>query len=65
MDGSEVVRRLREEPATSSVPVVAVTGGVEREQLERLRAGGVLDVVYKPFDVGLLLRVVARALSLE
>ncbi|MGH2994880.1 MAG: response regulator, partial [Gaiellaceae bacterium] len=65
MDGPEVVRRLKEEPATAGVPVVAVTGGVESEQLERLRAGGVLDVLYKPFDVGRLLRVVARALPLE
>jgi CheY-like chemotaxis protein len=62
MDGSEVVRRLREEPATSSVPVVAVTGGVEKEQLDRLQAGGVVDVLYKPFDAGRLLSVVSRAL---
>jgi adenylate cyclase len=49
MDGYEVCRRLRREPATSLLPVVMMTAG---DHLERVRAleSGADDLLGKPFD---------------
>ena len=51
-DGREILRLLRSEPATSSVPVVILSGEVaERAQAECL-AIGANAFVEKPFDAG-------------
>jgi two-component system OmpR family response regulator len=50
MNGPEVLVRLRAQDATADIPVVFLTAKAHREEVERLRALGVLDVVAKPFD---------------
>ncbi|MBM3348031.1 MAG: response regulator [Betaproteobacteria bacterium] len=50
MNGSEVLVQLRAQEATAKIPVVFLTAKAQREEVERLRALGVLDVVEKPFD---------------
>ncbi len=51
-DGREILRLLRKEPATSSVPVVILSGEVaERAQAECLEIGA-SAFVEKPFDAG-------------
>jgi diguanylate cyclase (GGDEF)-like protein len=50
MDGYEVLRRLRSDPATSAIPVVLVTAhGSEEEQVLRSLEGGAIDHIGKPF----------------
>ena len=50
MDGFEVARRLKAEPATAHIPIVFMTGLTETEHLvAALEAGGV-DYVIKPID---------------
>jgi class 3 adenylate cyclase len=63
MDGFEVCRRLRNEPATAYLPVIMITASGTAEKLKALEAGAD-DFVAKPFDqaellarVGSLLRV--------
>lgn len=52
--GSEVLRRLREQPGGGRVPVIVVTASGERDsQLVSLR-GGVDDYVVKPVDLEIL-----------
>lgn len=58
MDGFEVMRCLREHPATSTIPVVAVSANAMEQDLARGMAAGFADYVTKPIDVGRLLRVV-------
>jgi len=64
MDGYELVRRLKADPGTASIPVVVLTAVPERalaQRAEELR--GVTRVIYKPFDSAELLSAVRDILS--
>jgi CheY-like chemotaxis protein len=49
MDGYEVCRRLKADPATSHIPVVLLTARREMNQA-RVDSVGVAGVLYKPFQ---------------
>ena len=64
MDGYELVRQLRLDPATSAIPVVFYTAHYgEREARALALDGGVADVLTKPVESAEVLRVVDRVLS--
>jgi CheY-like chemotaxis protein/DNA-binding CsgD family transcriptional regulator len=48
MDGFEVARRLKADPATSHIPIVFMTGLTETEHLVAALAAGATDYVTKP-----------------
>ena len=64
MDGMEVCRRLRDDPATAFLPVVMVTASGEKERLQALEAGAD-DFVTKPFDQAELLARVKSLLRVK
>ena len=50
MDGHEAMRRIRTDPALSSVPIVAVTAYAPSAEEQKARAAGCNDFVPKPYS---------------
>ncbi len=64
MDGTEVLRRMREDPALRSIPVIAITAHAMAGDRERLLGSGFDDYVSKPIvDENVLLGAIQRLLS--
>jgi len=61
--GEEVLRRLRETPATAGLPVVVISADATPGQMERLREAGADTYLTKPLDVQQLLDLVDRTLA--
>jgi len=62
MDGLTVTRRLKADPATREIPVVAVTSYAMKGDEETARAAGCCAYVTKPIDKTLFLETVASVL---
>ena len=50
LDGLEVCRRLKQNPATQDIPVILLTGGGQKSDLEAGKAAGADDYFTKPFS---------------
>ena len=64
MDGYEVCRALRADPATSFLPVVMITASGEQEKVAAIEAGAD-DFIAKPFDQAELLARVRSLLRIK
>ncbi|HEX6202038.1 MAG TPA: response regulator, partial [Thermoanaerobaculia bacterium] len=60
LDGYEVGRKLRQDPTTNGMLVVAVTGYGQEEDRRRSRAAGFDEHLVKPVDVAELVRVLSH-----
>ena len=60
MDGFEATARLKADPATAAIPVIALTAHAMREDEERAKAAGADDYATKPVDFPALLEKIAR-----
>src|ERR1051325_457532 len=65
MDGLEVCRRLKADPATRSIPGIFLTASNEMEHLVRGFEVGAVDYVTKPFNPPELLARVGTHLELQ
>ncbi len=63
-DGEQVLRRLKHNPITRAIPVVALSADATPRQIERLLAAGAQEYLTKPIDVPRFLQVVDDLLSL-
>ena len=63
MDGYAVVDRLRADARTRDIPVVAISAGLMREDLERGPREGIVRLISKPFDVPELKGILAGLLA--
>lgn len=63
LDGREVLRRLRSDPATVDVPVIVVTAHADSETAAQTRSLGADEFVAKPFRPSELRRVLDRYLA--
>src|ERR1700709_1810815 len=60
IDGLELTRRLKADPNTRSIPIIALTAYAMKGDLEKARAAGCDDYVTKPIDTRTLPEVIAR-----
>ena len=63
MDGHEVCRRLKDNPATCDIPVIFVTGNISNEAEQQALELGAVACLGKPVDSSSLLEIVERTLS--
>jgi CheY-like chemotaxis protein len=63
MDGVQILRRLRNQPALASVRVVGISGSGAGTPPEPLREMGVVQVLPKPYDVATFLGVIDNLAS--
>jgi two-component system, cell cycle response regulator DivK len=55
IDGWETTRRLKSDPATCDIPVIAFTAHILPSDLDRARAAGCDSVISKPFEIDFFL----------
>jgi CheY-like chemotaxis protein len=65
MDGMEALGKLKENPGTSSIPVVAVSARVSTDQQERVLKAGFKDVLLKPVAPAQILAAVKRLVPIK
>ena len=63
LDGIELCRRLRADPRTAAIPILAVTGHDDRHYPDRARAAGANQVLIKPFSAETLVAEARRLLN--
>jgi CheY-like chemotaxis protein len=63
MDGEDVARVLRDDPATREVPIVVLSADAYSSVRRRLLAMGVAAYITKPFNVAEMLDVIERLLA--
>ncbi len=60
LDGFEAIRRLKNDPVTSHIPIVAVTALSRPTDRQRALDDGADDYLSKPFDLDVLISTLAR-----
>jgi CheY-like chemotaxis protein len=63
MGGEQVLQRLRDDPATASIPVVIVSADATPGYVQRLLSAGAAAYLPKPIDVHDLLRLLDEAME--
>ena len=65
MDGYQVIRRLKEEERTSTIPVIFLTAKAQMKDVVSGRAMGADDYVVKPYKFNVLYQKILDLLSLH
>ena len=63
MDGLEATKKLKEQPGTADIPVVAVTSYAMKGDREKALAAGCAGYVTKPIDKNIFIEEVAARLG--
>lgn len=63
ISGFDAAKRLRANPKTESIPLIAATGYSHLRQLDRAREAGFDQIVVKPCDPDLLVEEIERLLT--
>lgn len=63
MSGLELARRLKADARLRSIPIVAISASVMKDERNQARQAGCAGFLEKPFDIQELRRVVAEAVA--
>src|SRR5262249_60307992 len=63
MDGLEVPRRKKAQPATADIPVIAVTSYAMKGDREKALAAGCVGYVTKPIDKNIFIQEIAARIG--
>ena len=65
INGKEVCQRVRSDESLESVKIICISGMVEQDKIDDLRAAGANDFMGKPFGVEKLLERCCGMLDIE
>ncbi|MBU1913131.1 MAG: response regulator [Candidatus Omnitrophica bacterium] len=65
IDGLQTLVRLKNNPETSSVPVVMLSGSGEKITQNKAMLAGAVDYIMKPFNVEMLLEAIKKHLDVR
>jgi DNA-binding response OmpR family regulator len=65
INGKEVCQRVRSDPAMDDVKIICISGMVEEDKIEDLKAAGANDFLHKPFEVETLIERMCSLLDIE
>jgi excisionase family DNA binding protein len=65
INGKEVCQRVRTDRTMDDVRIICISGMVEHDKIEELRASGANDFLQKPFETDLLLDRICQLLDIE
>lgn len=63
INGDVVLQRLRQDPHTSTIPVIIISADATQQQIDSLLAMGAFAYLTKPFDIRQLIQTINRALA--
>jgi len=65
INGREVCQRVRSDSTMDSVRIICISGMVEEDKIEDLRAAGANDFLHKPFEIETLVDRMCQLLDME
>ncbi len=65
INGKEVCQRVRSDTTLDDVKIICISGMVEQDKIDDLKASGANEFVQKPFEVELLVERVCQLLDVE
>jgi excisionase family DNA binding protein len=65
INGKEVCQRVRSDPSMDDVKIICISGMVEQDKIDDLRASGANDFLQKPFEVDQLVDRICQLLEVE
>lgn len=65
MDGPTALIKLKASDKTKDIPVITVTALADEDNIVTAQKGGAVDYIVKPFDYDILLKKIAKTLTLS
>lgn len=65
LDGFQVCQRIKNDPATAHIKIIAITGYATKENIEKIMNAGASVCLAKPFDYNHLVEEIEKALAAE
>lgn len=65
INGKAVCELVRQDPTMSDIKIICISGMVEEDKIEELKAAGADDFLHKPLDIDEMIRRICRHLDMD